>query len=96
MAPERTALAWQRTALSVVVAASVVAKVHLTEDHVLPLVGTAASLLLGLAVLAEAFLRERRRAARRPCRARGGRVSALLALAVLAVLASELVAMLQG
>jgi uncharacterized membrane protein YidH (DUF202 family) len=95
LSTQRTALAWQRTSLTVVVLASIVAKLHLTEQQVLPLIPTTVSLLLGLAVLVEAWLRDRRRTGHRPGPARGGRMSALLALAVLVLFVGELVGLLQ-
>lgn len=94
LADERTALAWQRTALAVVAGAAVMAR--LTFDSVGPLalvlLGTALGLALWLVL--EASTRYRRKSSPRP--PRGGRAPAVLSVAVALLATTELVALLVG
>lgn len=85
-AGERTALAWNRTALALLVAAAVVAR--LTLDRLGPwgVVGAA------LAVLAGAYLLLEARRWRRPEQRRGGTATLVLGLAVVGIGVIEIVA----
>lgn len=90
--PERTALSWQRTALATAAGAAIIAR-HSGEA-----LGPAAIVvLLGtLALAATAFVLGRRRyttAPVEPSRRRDGRAPFALALAVLAMALTELIAL---
>jgi len=85
-AVERTALAWNRTALALLVAAVVVAR--LTLDRLGPW-GMAGA---GLAILAGAYLLLEARRWRRPERRRGGATTLVLGLAVVGIGLVEIVA----
>ena len=90
--PERTALSWQRTALATAAGAAIIAR-HSGET-----LGPAAIVvLLGtLALAATAFVLGRRRyttAPVEPSRRRDGRAPFALALAVLAMALTELIAL---
>lgn len=91
--PERTALAWQRTALAAATGAAVVGRLALADLGPVAVVVMTASLVMALA----AFVLGRRRYLaphEDPSRRRDGRAPALLALAVLAIGVTELVALL--
>ena len=94
LADERTALAWQRTALAVVAGAAVMARLTFDEVGPLALVLLGTSLGLGLWLVLEASARQSRQSsARRP---RGGRAPAVLSTAVALLAATEVVALLVG
>lgn len=95
IANERTALAWQRTALSLVTAAAILARLTWTR------LGVGALVVLGLAMVLAAwvFLESRnryRRTARAEAQrtARGGKTSFLLAVSAALLGAAELSALL--
>lgn len=98
LANERTALAWQRTALSVVVAALVVARLSIGRVGLGVVVVTVAGVVLGGWVALEGLGRYRARhgAAGRPGRGRGGRATALLTVTVVVVALTELAAIALG
>lgn len=89
-AVERTALAWQRTALALVVAAAVVGRLTLEELGPLALVGG------GLAALAAAALLAVGSRPRGPVVRRGGLAPLVTTLVVATVGGLELVAVLRG
>ncbi|MFS3130725.1 DUF202 domain-containing protein [Nocardioides sp. Bht2] len=91
IANERTALAWQRTALSIVGGAAILARLRAADLAVLA-VPLALAAMLGLWVLFESRGRYRRtvRAERR-----GGRAPAALTLATALIALSELFALLR-
>ncbi|CAM3268113.1 DUF202 domain-containing protein [Nocardioides dubius] len=90
IANERTALAWQRTALSIVGGAAILARLR-AEDLVLLVIPLSLAALLGLWVLFESRWRYHRtnRAVKR-----GGRAPAALSLATGLIAVSELIALL--
>ncbi|MFW6773771.1 DUF202 domain-containing protein [Nocardioides sp. CPCC 205120] len=85
-APERTALAWQRTALALVVAAAVVGRLSYGDLGVLAVVGALVAALAAVALLASA------RVLRRPVHRRDGTAPLLVSGAVLVLGAVELAA----
>lgn len=90
--PERTALSWQRTALATAAGAAIIAR-H-SGETLGP--ATIAVLLGTLALAASAFVLGRRRyttAPVEPSRRRDGRAPFALALAVLAMALTELIAL---
>lgn len=89
-APERTSLAWQRTALSLAVAAVVIGRLALGALGPVAVVGAALAALFAATVLLA------RRVLDRPVERRGGAVPLLLALAVLTLGAIEVVAAVVG
>ena len=91
MQNERTALAWQRTALAMIAGAAIVARLTLDRLGALVLIGLVVSLPLGLWVLAESRSRYRDDPLGR---ARDGRATAAVALGVIAVAVTELAALL--
>lgn len=96
IANERTALAWQRTALSIVGGAAILARLRADDLAVLVLPLSLAA-LLGLWVLVESRNRYRRttRSVGTDGRTRrGGRAPAVLAAATVLIAVSELVALL--
>lgn len=90
IANERTALAWQRTALSIVGGAAILARLR-AEDLVLLVVPLSLAALLGLWVLFESRWRYDRTT--RSLR-RGGRAPAVLSVATGLIAVSELIALL--
>jgi uncharacterized membrane protein YidH (DUF202 family) len=91
---ERTALAWQRMALSLAAASAVLARLTFERAGWVALL-SAAALPLSLLVLLESRLRYSHDAGiRMHRRSRDGRAPAALALATVAMAASELVALL--
>lgn len=100
LANERTALAWQRTALSVVVAALVVARLSISRVGVGVVVVTVAGVVLGCWVALEGLGRYRaRHGAVGPGHGRGGRggrATALLTVTVVLVALTELAAIALG
>ncbi len=93
LANERTALAWQRTALSVVVAALVVARLSLDRVGPAVAVATVAGVVLGAWVALEGLRRYRARHGGAPdARGRGGVATALLTVTVVVVALTELAA----
>lgn len=89
-APERTALAWQRTALSLAVAAVVIGRLTLGSLGPVAVLGAALAALFAAAVLLS------RRVLDRPVERRGGAVPLLLTLAVLTLGVVEVVAAVAG
>lgn len=89
-APERTSLAWQRTALSLAVSAVVIGRLAVGALGPIAVVGAALAALFAAAVLLS------RRVLDRPVEHRGGAVPLLLALAVLTLGAVEVVAAVVG
>ncbi|MDF9714681.1 DUF202 domain-containing protein [Nocardioides sp. ChNu-153] len=89
-APERTALAWQRTALALVVAAAVVGRLSYGDLGVLAVVGALVAAVAAVAVLASA------RWLQRPGARPGGTTTLTLALAVAGLGVLELLAALPG
>lgn len=92
---ERTALAWQRTALAMLAAAAVVSRLTLDRIGVLAVV----SLLVVLPLVLWVMLESRGRYAhdagvRRRPRSRGGRAPAFLATAIVLIGLTELAALL--
>jgi uncharacterized membrane protein YidH (DUF202 family) len=92
---ERTELAWQRTALSLVGGSAVITRLTFARLGTLALTLLVVALPLSLWVLLESRLRYRREAgADRPARSRGGAPAAALALGTVAVAVVELAALL--
>lgn len=89
-APERTSLAWQRTALSLAVSAVVIGRLAVGALGPVAVAGAALAALFAAAVLLS------RRVLDRPVERRGGAVPLLLALAVLTLGAVEVVAAVVG
>ena len=97
LANERTALAWQRTALSVVVAALVVARLSISRVGLGVVAVTVAGVVLGGWVALEGLGRYRaRHGAEERSRTRGGRATALLTVTVVVVALTELAAIALG
>jgi uncharacterized membrane protein YidH (DUF202 family) len=93
---ERTELAWQRTALSLVAGSAVIARLTFARLGTLALTALLVAVPLSLWVLVESRLRYRVHAStRRPVRTRGGGPAAALALGTVAVAAVELAALLR-
>ncbi|WP_068277096.1 DUF202 domain-containing protein [Aldersonia kunmingensis] len=91
---ERTALAWQRMALSVLAGSAIVTRLTLDQLGVFALLGLAVTVPLCIWVLVESERRYRHDAGPRArARSRGGRTHAVLALAVALLGLTELVAM---
>lgn len=91
IANERTALAWQRTALSIVGGAAILARLR-AEDLALLAVPLTLAALLGLWVLLESRGRYHRTAR---AERRGGRAPMALTIATALIAVSELVALLR-
>lgn len=96
LANERTALAWQRTALSVVVAALVVARLSIDRVGLGVVVVTVTGVVLGGWVALEGLGRYRSRHHGAWPGRRGGRASALLTVTVVVVALTELAAIARG
>lgn len=94
---ERTALAWQRTALSLVAASAVLARLTWARLELLGIAVLTATVALSLWVFFESRGRyahdARTRARARP---RGGRAPAAVAVATALVVVTELTALAQG
>jgi hypothetical protein len=94
---ERTALAWQRTALAVVGGSVAVARLRFEAIGVVGLVFLTLSAVVSLSVLLESRGRHPHRGGLRVRpRPRGGRAALALALAVSAIGATELFSLLHG
>jgi hypothetical protein len=94
---ERTALAWQRTALSLMVASAILARLTYARLGVLAAVASALAFGVSAWVFWESRGRYRHDAGLRARpRPRGGRAGAALACAVSLIAATELAAMLAG
>jgi uncharacterized membrane protein YidH (DUF202 family) len=92
---ERTALAWQRTALALLAGSAVVARLTLDRIGVLALVSLALTMPLALWVMAESRGRYAHDAGvRRRARSRSGRAPAALAVGTALVGCTELAALL--
>lgn len=94
---ERTALAWQRTALSLLIGAAIM--VRLTFDRLGP--GAAVPLVLAAVLAGWVFVESRFRYhdgpdQRRRTRARGGRAAFALALSTTLIAATEIGALIAG
>lgn len=87
---ERTRLAWQRTALSVVAGAALMARLTFAE------LGRSALVLLGVALLLSAWILLDSRTRGRRDRLRGGVASAVLATAVILMALTELASLASG
>jgi uncharacterized membrane protein YidH (DUF202 family) len=93
---ERTELAWQRTALSLVAGSAVITRLTFGRLGTLALTSLVVALPLSLWVLLESRLRYRRGAGTgRPVRSGDGVPAAALALGTVAVAAVELAALLR-
>lgn len=89
LSAERTLLAWQRTALAVTAGSALMARLTFGD------LGVAALLLLGAAVALSGWILLDSRTRGRRERLRGGVASAVLALAVVLMAATELIALLR-
>ena len=89
-APERTALAWQRTALTVLAGALLVSRLTLDTLGAAAFVVVVVTVPIAVWVLVESRLRHRRGTRQ------GGRAAAALTAAVVALAATELVALLRS
>ena len=93
MQNERTALAWQRTALATIAGAAVVARLTLDRLGALVVIGLVVAVPLGLWV----FLESRSRYRDDPVGvARDGRATAAVTLGVVAIALTELAALVVG
>jgi uncharacterized membrane protein YidH (DUF202 family) len=91
---ERTALAWQRTALSLVVASVVLGRLTFARVGYLTVVLLAPAALISLWVFAESRWRyAQQRGLRHRSRPRGGRAAARLSLAAALLAVTEAVAL---
>lgn len=91
---ERTALAWQRTALSLMAASAAVSRLTFDRLGLLALLGLAVTFPLTLWVLLESRSRYRHHAGLLPRpRRRSGRAPVILAVAIGSMAITELVAM---
>jgi uncharacterized membrane protein YidH (DUF202 family) len=96
-ANERTALAWQRTALSVLAGSAALAKLTADRLGIAAMLSVVVGAPLALWVLVESRGRYRHTTGhRRRPRGRGGRAAAALAVATVALCLVELVALLTG
>ena len=94
---ERTALAWQRTALSLMAGSTLAVRLSVDELGVPALIGAGIAFPLALWVFVESRGRYRHDARLRPRdRARGGRAGAALASAMALLGSLELAAILLG
>jgi uncharacterized membrane protein YidH (DUF202 family) len=94
---ERTALAWQRTALALLAGSAVVARLALEELGVVAVAGFLVVLPLVAWVLLESRGRYRHHAGiRLRARSRGGRAPAVLAVVTVLVALTELAALLSA
>jgi uncharacterized membrane protein YidH (DUF202 family) len=92
---ERTALAWQRTALSVVAGATIMGRLSLDRVGAAAVVVTGAAALIGSWLFLESRQRYRHDAGLRPRpQARGGRSPLALTVAVSGLAVTELAALL--
>jgi uncharacterized membrane protein YidH (DUF202 family) len=95
-ANERTALAWQRTALALLAGAALLSRLTLDALGAAALVGLAVAVPLAGWVLVESRLRYLQQTGeRRRPRPRGGRFPTALTVATLALAATELTALLR-
>jgi uncharacterized membrane protein YidH (DUF202 family) len=91
---ERTALAWQRTALALLAGSAVVARLTLDRIGVLAVVSVAVTMPLALWVMVESRGRYAHDAwVRRRPRSRGGRAPAVLAMVAVLIGLTELAAL---
>jgi uncharacterized membrane protein YidH (DUF202 family) len=92
---ERTALAWQRTALAIVAAAAILTRLTFDRLGVLALASVLVALPLGLWVLQESRGRYAHDSGERlRPRSRGGRAPAALAAATVVIALTELAALI--
>jgi uncharacterized membrane protein YidH (DUF202 family) len=92
IANERTALAWQRTALSIVAGSAILARLRFAEAGAVALVPPGFSMLLGLWIVAESRGRYAHDAGvRLRRRSRGGRAPACLCAATVLLALTELI-----
>jgi uncharacterized membrane protein YidH (DUF202 family) len=95
-ANERTALAWQRTALSLMAGTAILARLTFDRLGVAAVVVLGVALLLAMWVLVESRGRYEHDTGRRPRpRSRGGRAPATLAVATVVVGLTETAALLR-
>jgi hypothetical protein len=92
-ANERTALAWQRTALSVMAGSAALAKLTADRLGVAAMLSVVVGVPLGLWVMFESRARYRKSAGIATPRRRGGRAATALAVATFAVCLTELLAL---
>ncbi len=96
IANERTALAWQRTALSLVAGAAIVARIGAEEAGSLIVVIMGVAVVLGVWVLAESSGRYRHSSgSKERARGRGGRAALALAIATALIAVGELTVLLR-
>lgn len=94
-ADERTALAWKRTALSILAGSAAITRLTYGRLGIWALAALGLALPLGMWVLFESRLRYAHNADTEPRgRSRGGRSAAAVALAVVVIAAIELAALL--
>jgi len=96
IANERTALAWQRTALSLVAGAAIIARLAVDQTGPVVLVPLVAAALLGLWIFVESHARYRHSAGRTSrAGGRGGRAALALAIATTLIAVAELMMILR-
>ena len=93
---ERTALAWQRTALSLLAGSAIVSRLTIERIGSAALLCVLAALPVTLWILHLSRVRYRRHTADEQSRSRDGRTPACLALVAVMVSLTELVAIAQG
>lgn len=94
---ERTALAWQRTALALVAGSAILTRLTFDRLGSMSLMSAVIAGPVGVWIFLESRLRYRRGVGvRRPRRSRGGRAPFLLAAATSTVALTELLAMVEG
>ncbi len=93
---ERTALAWQRTALSLVAGSAIIARLGVEDAGLVIVVLLAVAAALGLWVFVESSARYRHsHGARRRPRGRGGRAAFTLMAATALIAVGELIVLLR-
>ena len=96
IANERTALAWQRTALSLVAGSAIIARLAVESAGLVVLLPLAAAAILGLWIFTESQARYRHSAGRRPRPGgRGGRAALSTATATSLIAVAELMMILR-
>lgn len=94
---ERTALAWQRTALALTAGTAIMARLTYSELGWIGLVGLSVALPVSIWVFGESWARYSHHAGlriQRACSRRGGRAAALVAVATILIADTELVVLL--
>lgn len=96
IANERTALAWQRTALAVVAGAAIIARLAVDRTGPVVLLPLVAAALLGIWIFVESQLRYRHSLGHRTrSRGRGGRAALSTAIATALIAVAELMMILR-